>query len=328
VSYNFVLNNTDEFSYANEKKQSKFNLPKNLGFMSFSKEHISNEVYIMKNDVFSKEDFNMYAQSCNKDLLIKIYLQGDTVYDDYILNKDESIKKNNISILYTNDSKGVFSMKKGTLNQGIAIGIKESFLEKNLFNNLTDLKRKEIELNYSKNIPTILKSTIANPRTIFLAKEIYNSSYDGVLQDIYLKSKVFEIIYNEFLSLVDNIKRVDNKNKIKLSQEDIEAIYYAKKILSTHIENPLNIKELAKQVALNEFKLKYGFSKFFNQTPYNLSLEFRLLGAKKLLETSEYNINEISSKIGYKYVQSFSKAFYKKFGVRPKDIMKKREYYY
>lgn len=50
--------------------------------------------------------------------------------------------------------------------------------------------------------------------------------------------------------------------------------------------------------------------------------------ARALLETSDYNINEIASIVGYKQASSFSKAFLKKYNILPKEIMKKRSYYY
>jgi len=94
------------------------------------------------------------------------------------------------------------------------------------------------------------------------------------------------------------------------------------------MKNPPSIKKLARMVALNNSKLKKGFHKYFNDTPYNILLEYRLQEAKRLLQNSYLNVNEISEKVGYKYTANFSNAFYKRFGIRPKDIMKKREYYY
>ncbi len=94
------------------------------------------------------------------------------------------------------------------------------------------------------------------------------------------------------------------------------------------MENPPSISELAKLVKLNEFKLKYGFKSFYNTTPYTLLFDYRMEKAKELLETSEYNINEISTIVGYKQSSNFTKAFCKKYGVLPKDIMKSRKYYY
>ncbi|MCH9812652.1 MAG: hypothetical protein K0U47_01775 [Epsilonproteobacteria bacterium] len=46
-----------------------------------------------------------------------------------------------------------------------------------------------------------------------------------------------------------------------------------------------------------------------------------------MLQDSYLNVNEISQQIGYKYTQNFSNAFYKRFGVRPKELMKSRNNY-
>ena len=76
-------------------------------------------------------------------------------------------------------------------------------------------------------------------------------------------------------------------------------------------------------VAINELKLKIGFHKYFNTTPYNLLIEYRLQEAKRLLIASELNINEISKKVGYKYAQNFTKAFGDRFGMPPKRAYEK-----
>ena len=94
------------------------------------------------------------------------------------------------------------------------------------------------------------------------------------------------------------------------------------------MKNPPNLTELSKLVNLNEFKLKYGFKKLFNITPYNFLLEHKLFHAKNLLENGDMNVSEIAAIVGYKQLHGFSNAFVKRFGVRPKDLMKSRKYYY
>ncbi len=53
-----------------------------------------------------------------------------------------------------------------------------------------------------------------------------------------------------------------------------------------------------------------------------------MIHAKQLLESTEYSVSEVAFYVGYKIQQSFSNAFFQFFGVRPKDIMKTRKYYY
>lgn len=89
-----------------------------------------------------------------------------------------------------------------------------------------------------------------------------------------------------------------------------------------------DLPTLAKKVAINEFKLKYGFKQLFNTTVGQMILDQRMFYAKKLLETSEYSVSEVAFYTGYKYQQSFSNAFTQFFGICPKDLMKTRKYYY
>ena len=165
-----------------------------------------------------------------------------------------------------------------------------------------------------------------NPKTQTLAHEILQTPYTNHLDKLYLEAKSLELLHTELNSLLSN--DLNKTNQIKFSNQDKEAIYYAREILMNNTSNPPSLKELSYQVKINEFKLKIGFNIFFNQTPYSISLESRLQEAKKLLEKSELNINEIASKVGYKYAQSFSNAYVKRFGIRPKNLMKSRKYYY
>lgn len=327
MSYQFRIKDIEECYISSDKKSSRLLLPKNLGYIDSSKEDISEDIYLMKNEIYTKEDLKMFTESKSKDWLIKITLTGDIKYNDHILKKDKPLSSNNLSISYIKESKGAFDIPKESLTKGLAIGIKESYLKRNLLRNLGDRKRKEIEKNYNENIPIILKSSLANPRTIFLANEIYHSPFNGTLQDIYLQSKAYEIIYNEFLNLITPVDKIQKSNKMKLDKNDIEALHRAKDIILKD-KTSISLSELAKKVALNENKLKYGFKKIFKTTPGSIILEAKMYEAKKLLETSELNITEISEQIGYKYVQSFTVAFTRFFGINPKELMKNRKYYY
>jgi len=82
------------------------------------------------------------------------------------------------------------------------------------------------------------------------------------------------------------------------------------------------------KVAISEFNFKKRIKELFDTTPGALVLKTRMEKAKVLLGTGEYNISEVSKIIGYKYQQSFSTAFFKHFGVLPKDLVKSRNYYF
>ncbi|MDN5106124.1 AraC family transcriptional regulator, partial [Aliarcobacter butzleri] len=200
------------------------------------------------------------------------------------------------------------------------ISIKNDFLEKQLS-------------TYSYLLDKIKTSSsfihrVDNSLNIKLANELFNSPFTNELHNIYLQSKVLEIIYNQFKEFEKCFcKKECNCEKIKLSNEDIQALYKARDIILLTHDFP-DLSTLARKVAINEFKLKFGFKKLFNTTVGQMILEHKMIHAKQLLETSEFSILEIANFVGYKYQQSFSNAFFQFFGLRPKDVMKSRNYYY
>ncbi|WP_320043724.1 AraC family transcriptional regulator [uncultured Desulfobacter sp.] len=166
---------------------------------------------------------------------------------------------------------------------------------------------------------------MANYRTLFLAKEIYSLPFEGELNNLYLRSKVYEIIHNEFYSLINTNKLPSSSShEILLRKDDFEALHNTRNFI---IENKKNlcIKELIKKASVNKNKLRYGFKELFNTTPGNLVFEVKMHEAKSLLEARELNITEISDAIGYKYVQSFSYAFKKYFGITPSEFIKSKK---
>jgi AraC family transcriptional activator of pobA len=59
------------------------------------------------------------------------------------------------------------------------------------------------------------------------------------------------------------------------------------------------------------------FSKYSDKSPLQLIQERKLLEARRLLRYTDYSIQEISIKIGFEDVQSFSRFFKRKEGCAP-----------
>jgi len=316
MSYQFKFSELSQEYFIKKKKLHSIYFPKQVGYINTMHENISDDILLIKEDVYANNNFNMETDfDSDKGLLLGITLQGGEKADN---NTNMSIKRN---------LKMYLNMNKDMHRKGIGVLIKKEFLENNLLCHLKDKKRMEIEKDEQDGITTRLKSSLASIKTLTLAKEVYNSPFKGVLHDIYLQSRTYEIIHNEFLTLINEEDKKPSNNKMILSKEDIEALH---KIKSLIIEDKGNftINELAKKAAINQTKFKYGFKKLFNTTPGNMILEAKMYEAKKLLETSEYNVTEVANITGYKYVQNFSNAFMKFFGTSPKELMKSRSYYY
>ena len=99
----------------------------------------------------------------------------------------------------------------------------------------------------------------------------------------------------------------------------IEKIYQAKEILLSNLENPPSLMELARQVALNDFKLKRGFRQVVGTSAFKYLHDYRLEKARQLLVSGEMNVEEVAFKVGFDSRSYFALAFRKKFGLNPKQ---------
>jgi len=319
-----ILSNAETLIKRDEDNKVCYNFPNNHGYVELEKSFITNDILLIKNDIVLNKDTTLEASSKEEGLCISVTLNGRLSYKDQILNEKIEKKENSMFVKYMNSSHSCYESKSNTIIKEVGLVIQGDFLKKHFLEKLNDVDT--LQNKYDNNIPTLLKKSKTNIKTAILANEIYNSPFQGDLNKLFLQSKVYEIIYNEFTDMLEKTQS-NLKEEIKFSTEDIEALYKAKALICEE-KDFLSLPELSKKVALNEFKLKYGFKKLFNTSPGNMILEYRLQEAKKLLESTELNISEISSLVGYKYVQSFSTAFKKRFNVNPKDVMIKRKYYF
>ncbi|MCG3696182.1 helix-turn-helix domain-containing protein [Aliarcobacter butzleri] len=319
MSHNFTIDDISEFMSSSSNKEFNLTFPDNFGYMNCKKEIVSDDIYLFKTHAQANKDFSIQTNSKVDSLFINIILDGKVQYQSNTDDKIETFKKNDTYIKYIDESDSMTALDKNSFSKGLAISIKSNFLEKQL-SSYSDL------FDQIKNSTFIHK--VDNIKNIKLANELFNSPFTNELHNIYLQSKVLEIIYNQIKEFEKCFcKKECNCEKIKLSNEDIQALYKARDIVLLTHDFP-DLSTLARKVAINEFKLKFGFKKLFNTTVGQMILEHKMIHAKQLLETSEFSIAEIANFVGYKYQQSFSNAFFQFFGLRPKDVMKSRNYYY
>jgi len=303
------------------------------GFMSFPKEKVEasifgkkviDEVYFVKANLTLKDDITVQSKSKVDGILLDFNLIGDVSYKSKIHNYGFSTSNNRTDIELIKEENSESKAKKGEINK-ISLIVKKDFLAKNLpLNKKSDYVLNALEKNSCQEL---LKSEATNFLTNKILNQLYHfDMYEGNLGDIFLQSKVLELLYSELIELSKDSKEVISNN-IKFNEQDKESLYKAKELILS-LKEDLTISSLSKKVRLNEFKLKYGFKQLFNTTIGQMILEQKMLYAKQLLETSEFSISEISSFVGYKHQQNFSTAFIQFFGIRPKDLMKSRNYYY
>jgi len=284
---------------------------------------LDDNIFLIKSDLFFNEETITTSSYTIDGMVLGFNIEGNKKYKSHHSDLSMNITPNNTNITLGKNIEATSTLSKGKLNT-VNIIIKKEFLTQNLPEGYFKEYVFDALDNHTCNI--LLSDKITNSHMQLLLNEVISTSTDNNLNKIFIQSRVLEIIFSE-LNTLNSTNANFNNTKVRFDQYDLHAIEKAKEILINNIQNPPSILELSRQVKLNDFKLKIGFKKLFNTTPYGLLIEYRLDLAKKLLTDSDMNINEIAEHIGYKYHQSFSSAFMKRFGIKPKDLMKNRKYY-
>ncbi len=154
-------------------------------------------------------------------------------------------------------------------------------------------------------------------------QQILRCPHHDIIQRIYLESKVYELLSLVLKPLTES-QDVQHPSQI-LKQDDRDRIHHARTILLRHLDNLLSIADLAQQVGLNTCTLKYGFRQEFGKPVISYLREHRLEQARQLLDLGEMNVSEVARTVGYIDRKGFAKAFYKQFGLNPRDYLKRQK---
>ncbi|MBW4460397.1 MAG: AraC family transcriptional regulator [Nodosilinea sp. WJT8-NPBG4] len=179
--------------------------------------------------------------------------------------------------------------------------------------------------SHSARLPKPLQKMLAGDSEISLAEpiaitpemqtalwQILQCPYQGLTKTLYLEAKSLELIAL-FLDTIDD----GTTAKPILHQDDLERIHQARQILQSNLQTPPCLIDLARQVGLNDRKLKEGFRQAFNTTVFGYLTQQRMEKACQLLG-QQRSVAAVAAIVGYASPTAFSGAFRRKFGVTPK----------
>ncbi|MGG6269517.1 helix-turn-helix transcriptional regulator [Leptolyngbya sp. AN03gr2] len=155
------------------------------------------------------------------------------------------------------------------------------------------------------------------PMSQAVVHQILNCPHHGIIKRLYLESKTLELMMLQFSQFQESDRVTSQKTFLR--SDDIDRIYHARDILIENLHNPPSLLELARQVAVNDYKLKQGFRQVFGTTVFGYLHDYRLEKARFLLQTCELSITEVVHQVGFVDRSYFASAFRKKFGLNPSE---------
>ncbi|WP_245577769.1 helix-turn-helix domain-containing protein [Gelidibacter mesophilus] len=157
-----------------------------------------------------------------------------------------------------------------------------------------------------------------SPSSSIVLTQLIHYNLNASIKNLYFKGKAYELLSlyfnrNEEANIEQCPFLVDETNVIKIRK--------AKDIIISRMAEPPTLQELSDEIGLNLKKLKEGFKQIYGDTVYSFLFEYKMEVARKILESNDYNVNEVGMKVGYSTSSHFIAAFKKKYGTTPKKYL-------
>ena len=137
------------------------------------------------------------------------------------------------------------------------------------------------------------------------------------MRNLYLEGKALELTS---LFLEEALRDREAPRHPSLSAEDCKALAEARLVIERNYAHPLTISQLARDVFLNECKLKRGFKLCFGMTVHEYVVACRMEAARRLIERDGFKVKDAAWMVGYANASHFIAAFQKRFGVTPGSL--------
>jgi len=157
-----------------------------------------------------------------------------------------------------------------------------------------------------------------SPSMAVVLNQLISFNLNNSIKTLYFKGKIYELLSLYF----NRSEEADIEQCPFLIDEDnVAKLKKAKDIIIANMAEPPTLQELSETIGLSLKKLKEGFKQIYGDTVYGFLFDYKMEVARKLLESDDYNVNEVALKVGYSTASHFIAAFKKKFGTTPKKYI-------
>ena len=276
---------------------------------------IEDKFYVLKSENDGKKNRNLKKEIDTSFIQFHFVSEGQAIFSFNNGAYKMSVNKGKYIVLY-NPIKNlplnaVISPKSNVLSVLISIKKFHKLFSEDS-NNIQFLKDENANQKY------YYENKISNP--IFLVlNELKRFDINSSTKNLFLKAKIYELfshLYNRNRDL--NIEQCP----FLTNEENFKKIKKAKDIIIKNMTDPPSLVELSEEINLSLKKLKEGFKKIYGKPVYQFLIEYKMELAKKLLSENDYNVNEVSLKLGYSTASHFITAFKNKYGLTPKNFKK------
>jgi AraC-like DNA-binding protein len=145
-----------------------------------------------------------------------------------------------------------------------------------------------------------------------IAQEVLACRMSGAARRIFLQSKALELLAYVIASC-----DAQPPSPVGLTRRDRVRVQQADELLCQRYSDPWTIASLAREVGLNERKLKQGFRQLLGRTVHDHLERTRISAAQSLLAEGGLGVTETALAVGYSNPSHFAKIFKRSVGISP-----------
>lgn len=150
-------------------------------------------------------------------------------------------------------------------------------------------------------------------------ESFYSLTFDQIILELQLQKKFFEesivLLFSHIIMIAGRYSHELSHGRLIPLNEIEDVIVYFRE----HYQEKINVENFVEARGYSVSSFFRKFKKYTGMTPLQYLLQIRLSYATKLLETTNFQINEISGLVGYDNALYFSRLFHKHTGMSPKE---------
>lgn len=227
-----------------------------------------------------------------------------------------SFSENHHNVMYAPYFDGTIELASNKNMKIFEVGLSLALFERLADNESSHIQRMLQHIQEQRPALFAPQSLPITPRMMFVISEIIHCQRTGYLKRLFIEAKVIEL----FMMQVEAFE--PTQKTASLSGYDHDQLQLARSIIESRLDQPFSLIELAREVGLNDSKLKRGFKEAFGDTVFGYLHDLKMVRAKEMLFARDVSIQEVARLSGYKNQTHFTSAFKRKFGVTPSKLRK------
>ncbi|MBP1989749.1 helix-turn-helix transcriptional regulator [Paenibacillus eucommiae] len=295
------------------KWEQRLTIPPHIGKGSVTRTRIRPGMEIMYTDITFEQDMKLHIQEACPLFELSYCVSGD-IYCEWN-GKESHTDIPTGNVLFLEDVQVYEEKKAGIRNKLVEVRLTPNELL-HYAGDLTEKQQMGTWLTHHRGNIDRFPDTPAIQRCV---SEMIHCKHQGTMKRLYMESKALEFI--ALFGESDGYGSVGGS--MTLRHDDITKLKQVHQLVQIHFEQPLSIRELAKRVGMNEFKLKKGFRELFDMTIFELVRQKRMEKALWYMEVEHLNVGKTAVSVGYSNVSNFTTTFRKHYGCNPSEYLKR-----